>query len=67
MIRPIREPTDLIFDNLDVLLDLTDNKMLTQPLRLRQIKDEVSQFSATLSRLKVGTQLRLNQVIELPI
>jgi BolA protein len=69
--RQAREPTDIIFGNVSVLLDLADNDMITHPLRLRQLHDEVSQFSADLlrasisSRLKVDTQLRLSQVIEL--
>ncbi len=49
--HPAREPTNVIqFGNVSVLLDLADNYMITQPLRLRQLQDEVSQFSADLLR-----------------
>jgi transposase InsO family protein len=48
--RQAREPTDIIFGNVSVLLDMADNDMVTHPLRLRQIHDEVSQFSADLLR-----------------
>jgi hypothetical protein len=63
--RPVREPIDLIFNKVGVSFDLADNEMINQPVRLRQMYDEVRQFSADLlrdstsSRLKLGMQLAL--------
>jgi hypothetical protein len=51
MARQAREPTDIIFGNVGVLLDLANNDMITHPLRLRKIHDEVNQFSAAAASL----------------
>jgi hypothetical protein len=48
--RPAREPTDIIFGNVRVLLDLADNYLIIQALRLRLLHHEVAKFSADLLR-----------------